>query len=179
MPHSPCFDHLRGDPISTAESFLINAKRTLSSISVGNGLPCNSLSLGFGFKQIQLRRRASLQEKKYNSWLWGEMGRFVASGLLALRHADANNAIFRRKQRTECRHPKSACRGSQKVASELFNFVLSIRLVWFYSRVMNSSRFNQDPRRRDPCGNFLSTNVLNLGLTPQAFGHLPDVLSYH
>ena len=48
MPQSPWGAKVRGDPMSTAESGLMKAKRALSRIDFGSFCPCISLSLGLG-----------------------------------------------------------------------------------------------------------------------------------
>ena len=48
VPHWPCFVNLRGLPMSRASFFLMNAKRTFSSMSSGSFWPAIALSFGLG-----------------------------------------------------------------------------------------------------------------------------------
>ena len=48
IPHCPCFANFRGDPISRAVSFLMNANRTFFVMDSGSGCPFSSFSFGFG-----------------------------------------------------------------------------------------------------------------------------------
>ena len=128
MPHWPCGLNLRLVPISTADSFLMKANRTLAVISLGSGLPLSSFSLGLGSKRSTWLGAPAMKMKIQRLALGAKCGPMFASGLpvlasrLSCCRSDASAAVpmplalvARKSRRVNCAHSRAAS-GSIRLA---------------------------------------------------------------
>src|SRR5688572_20746559 len=90
MPHWPCFLNLRRLPMSTADSFWMNAKRTLFVKESGSFWPSSSFSLGLGSKRSICDGAPSMKMKMHRLAFGAKCGAFGAKGLAGWPSAASN-----------------------------------------------------------------------------------------
>src|SRR6476620_8129932 len=84
IPHWPYFWNLRGLPISTADSFWINAKRTSFVSDSGSFWPFSSFSFGFGSNKSICDGAPSMKMKMHDLAFGAKCGDRGANGSFSL-----------------------------------------------------------------------------------------------